>query len=202
MEAEFNALEAKVQRRFANGLISLLSYTFGKSIDTSSGYFNVENGPQGASSVQNYFDLSSARGISGYDIKHFVSWATVYELPAGKGKRWLRSGPGSWILGNWQANYIFQGRSGQPYGLIVPGDVANLKGSGGIGSNGPSDYARPNMIADPFQPGPVPANPNPKWTSRGRHPHRPDVVQSLRFCRSLRSIWKSREKPVPRSFGV
>jgi len=160
--SNYNALEAKLQRRFANGLISLLSYTFGKSIDTSSGYFNVENGPQGGSSVQNYFDLSSARGISGYDIKHFVSWATVYELPAGKGKRWLRNGPGSWILGNWQANYIFQARSGQPYGLIVPGDVANLKGSGGIGSNGPSDYARPNIIADPFTPGPVPANPNPK----------------------------------------
>jgi len=160
--SDYHALEAKMQRRFANGLVSLLSYTFGKSTDTSSGYFNVENGPQGGSSVQNYFDLNSAHGVSGYDITHFVSWATVYELPAGRGKRRLRGGPLSWILGNWQANYIFQARSGQPYGLVVQGDVANLKGSGGIGSNGPSDYARPNLIADPFTPGPVPANPNPR----------------------------------------
>ena len=160
--SDYHALEAKMQRRFANGLVSLLSYTFGKSTDTSSGYFNVENGPQGGSSVQNYFDLNSAHGVSGYDITHFVSWATVYELPAGRGKRWLRGGPLSWILGNWQANYIFQARSGQPYGLVVQGDVANLKGSGGIGSNGPSDYARPTLIADPFTPGPVPANPNPR----------------------------------------
>jgi Carboxypeptidase regulatory-like domain/TonB dependent receptor len=158
--ANYNALEAKVQRRFANGLNSLLSYTYGKSIDTSSGFFNVENGPQGGSSVQNYFDLNSARGVSGYDITHFVSWATVYELPAGRGKKWLQSGPLSWILGSWQANYIFQARSGQPYGLIVQGDPANLKGSGGIGSNGPSEYARPNIVADPFQAGPVPANPD------------------------------------------
>src|SRR5207247_9093038 len=41
--SNYHALEAKLQRRFASGLISLLSYTFGKSIDTSSGYFNVEN---------------------------------------------------------------------------------------------------------------------------------------------------------------
>jgi hypothetical protein len=162
--SNYNALEAKLQRRFANGLNSLLSYTWGKSIDTSSGYFNVENGPQGSSSVQNYFDQNSARGVSGYDIKHFVSWATVYELPVGRGKKWLQSGPASWILGNWQTNYIFQARSGQPYGLIVQGDVANLKGSGGIGSNGPGDYARPNIVSDPFQAGPVAANlnPNPK----------------------------------------
>jgi Carboxypeptidase regulatory-like domain/TonB dependent receptor len=158
--SNYNALEAKVQRRFANGLNSLLSYTFGKSIDTSSGFFNAENGPQGGSSVQNYFDLNSARGVSAYDITHFVSWATVYELPAGRGKKWLQSGPLSWVLGNWQANYIFQARSGQPYGLTVAGDVANIKGSGGIGSNGPTDYARPNIISDPFVAGPVAANPN------------------------------------------
>jgi len=160
--SNYHALEAKVQRRFANGLNSLLSYTFGKSIDTSSGFFNAENGPQAASSVQNYFDLNSARGVSAYDITHFVSWATVYELPAGRGKKWLQSGPLSWFLGNWQANYIFQARSGQPYGLTVAGDPANLKGSGGIGSNSPADYARPNIVSDPFTSGPVAANPNPR----------------------------------------
>src|SRR6266566_4373138 len=68
--SDYHALEAKMQRRFANGLVSLLSYTFGKYTDTSSGYFNVENGPKGGSSVQNYFDLNSAHGVSGYDITH------------------------------------------------------------------------------------------------------------------------------------
>jgi len=158
--SNYNALEVKVQRRFANGLHSLLSYTWGKSIDTSSGYFNVENGPQGSSTVQNYYDQSTARGISAYDITHFLSWATVYELPTGRGKRWFQSGPASWILGNWQLNYILQARSGQPYGLIVTGDPANLKGSGGVGSGSPGGYARPNIIADPFQAGPVASNPN------------------------------------------
>jgi hypothetical protein len=154
--SNYNALETKLERRFSNGLHSLVSYTWGKSIDTSSGYFNVENGPGGGSTVQNFYDQGSARGVSGYDITHFFSWATVYELPAGRGKKWLQSGPVSWFLGNWQANYILQARSGQPYNLQVSSDAANLKGSApNIGT-----YARPNIIADPFTAGPVPSNPD------------------------------------------
>jgi hypothetical protein len=156
--SNYHALQAKLQRRFSGGLHSLLSYTWGKSIDVSSGYFNVENGPGGGSTVQNYYDQSLARGVSGYDITHFLSWATVYELPAGRGKRWLQSGPASWILGNWQLNYILQARSGQPYNLQVNGDIANLRGTA---PNAPGTYGRPNIIADPFVAGPVAANPDP-----------------------------------------
>jgi hypothetical protein len=155
--SHYNALETKLQRRFANGLSSLVSYTFGKSTDISSGYFNVENGPGGGSTVQNYYDQSSARGVSGYDITHFLSWATVYELPFGRGKRMLSHGPLSWFLGNWQLNYILQARSGQPYNLTVAGDVANLKGSAANIGN----YARPNLVGDPFRAGAVAANPDP-----------------------------------------
>lgn len=154
--SHYNALEAKLQRRFGKGLQSLINYTFGKSIDLNSGYFGVENGPGGGSSVQNYYDPSTARGVSGFDLTHFVSWVTVYELPAGKGKKWFQGGPAAWFLGNWQANYILSARSGQPYSLQVSGDVANLKGSAAnIGT-----YARPNLIADPFRAGPVAANPD------------------------------------------
>jgi hypothetical protein len=138
--SHYHALETKLQRRFADGLSSILSYTFGKSTDVSSGYFNVENGPGGGSSVQNYYDQNSARGVSSFNIRHFVSWATVYELPFGRGKALLSHGPLAWILGNWQLNYIMQARTGQPYNLAVNGDVANLRGSApNIGN-----YARPN----------------------------------------------------------
>lgn len=159
--SNYNALEARVQRRFFNGLQSLVSYTYGKSIDVSSGYFGVENGNGGGSAVQNYYDQSTARAVSGFDITHFVSWFTVYELPFGKGKSWLHSGPLSWVLGNWQANYIFQARSGQPYTLRVTGDPANLTGSGGVGAQNFTGYGRPNIVADPFKAGPVAANPDP-----------------------------------------
>jgi len=156
--SNYNALESKFQRRLSKGLSTLISYTWSKSIDVSSGYFNVENGPGGGSTIQNYYDQSTARGVSSYDIPHFLSWATVYELPFGKGKRWFRSGPGSWVLGNWQTNFIMQARSGAPFNLQVAGDLANLRG-GAPGTIG--NYLRPNLIADPFKAGPVPANPDP-----------------------------------------
>jgi len=160
--SNYNALEARLQRRLSKGLQSLVSYTYGKSIDVSSGYFGVENGNGGGSTVQNYYDQSSARGVSGFDITHFLSWFTIYELPFGKGKPWLHGGPLSWILGNWQANYIFQARSGQPYTLRVTGDPANLTGSGGVGAQNFTGYGRPNIVADPFKAGPVAANPDPQ----------------------------------------
>jgi len=165
--SNYNALQARFERRFSNGLQSLVSYTWGKSIDVSSGYFNVENGSGGSATVQNYYDMSTARGVSSYDITQFLSWATVYELPLGRGKKWLQSGPASLILGNWQANYIFQARSGQPYNPQVTGDLANLKGSA---ATAPNNYLRPNLIADPFVAGPVAANPDPncqKTVSQG-----------------------------------
>ncbi|HET6890701.1 MAG TPA: TonB-dependent receptor [Pyrinomonadaceae bacterium] len=156
--SNYNALQMKFQRRFSQGLHTLVSYTWGKSIDVGSGYFNVENGPGGGSTIQNYADPSTARGVSSFDITHFVSWATVYEFPAGRGKRWFRSGLASWLLGDWQANYILQARSGQPFNLQIAGDLANLRGNA---PNAPGNYLRPNLIADPFVAGPVPANPDP-----------------------------------------
>ena len=51
-----------------------------------------------------------------------------------------------------------QARSGAPFNLQVTGDLANLRGS--APGNAPNNYLRPNLIADPFKAGPVPANPD------------------------------------------
>ena len=157
----YNALEAKFQQRLSHGLTSLVSYTWSKSLDTSSGYFgSAENGPGGGNgTVQNFFDRKSAYGPSSYDITHFLSWSAIYDLPFGKGKTWLQSGPLSWILGDWRTSYVFQARSGQPYNIGVSGDFAAIGGNFGA----PGSYLRPNLVpgADPFKAGPVMANPDP-----------------------------------------
>jgi len=156
--SSYNGLETKLDHKFSNGLSSLVSYTWSKSIDEGSGYFGVENALfGGGSTVQTFWNLRSARGVSGYDITHFFSWANVYELPFGRGKQFLTGGPLSWILGNWETDSILQARSGTPYNLQVSGDIATLKGSApSIGT-----YGRPNIISDPFSAGPVAANPDP-----------------------------------------
>ena len=143
--SSYHALQVKARRRFSDGLQMLLSYTWSKSMDNgSSGWFAAENGPGGSSAAQNYHDPDSNRSVSSYNVPHFLSLYAVYELPVGKGRRHLSSGPAAWLLGNWQANLILQWRSGQPFNLSVPGDVANIGNSVAWWN-----YARPNLVGDP-----------------------------------------------------
>ncbi len=144
--SRYNALQAKFERRLSNGFQTLVSYTWSKSIDTTSGYFGVEDGAGSRSSVQNFFDPLSNQGPSGFDIPHFFSWFAVWEVPAGQGKRWLHAGPRSWILGNWSLNSIVQARSGQVFNVGIAGDIANLGGTGPAITN----YERPNLIGHPI----------------------------------------------------
>jgi len=126
-----------------------VSYTWSKSLDNSSGWFEAENGTGGGSVVQNYFNPREAYGISSYDLRHYFSWSAVYSLPFGKGQRWLQTGVASYVLGGWKANYLFQIRSGQPFNLNVGGDPAFISGNNGSVSG----YSRPNVVGNPFQGG-------------------------------------------------
>ena len=142
----YNALQAKLERRFSNNFQYLVSYTWSKSIDTgSSGWFDAENGPgAGAfSALQDYYHPNASRSVSSYDIPQFLSMSGVWELPFGRGKRFLSQGVAGDVLGNWQLNGVVQLRSGQPYNLAVAGDVAN------IGNTSFANYARPNIVGDP-----------------------------------------------------
>jgi hypothetical protein len=143
--SNYNALEMKVQKRFSQGLTTLLAYTWSKSLDTSSGFFSAENGSGGGSVVQNYFAPNSNYGPSGYDIPQVLVWSTNYQLPFGRSRKYFSSGLLANILGGWDMNYVFMARSGQPYTLVATGDIANISGSKGATGN----YGRPNLIGNP-----------------------------------------------------
>jgi len=143
--SNYNALLVEFQKRFSNSLNTIASYTWGKSLDNSSGWFNAENGTGGGSVVQSYFLPRNAYGISSYDVRNTFTWSTLYALPWGKQQRWLQSGPLSYVLGGWTANYLFKAYSGQPYNLNVGGDVANISGDNGSVTS----YSRPNVTGDP-----------------------------------------------------
>jgi hypothetical protein len=138
--SRYNSLQMKAQHRFSEGLSSLLSYTWSRTVDTSSGWFNAEGGLGGGATVQNWYDIDANRATSSYDIPHILTWGTVWELPFGPSKRWLNQGVTSAILGGWQLNWMLLARSGQPFTPTVGGDPANL---------GHTGYARPNLIGDP-----------------------------------------------------
>ncbi|MCI0626751.1 MAG: TonB-dependent receptor [Acidobacteria bacterium] len=186
-QAWYDSFQFKANRRFTGGLQFLVSYTWSKSLDLgSSGWFAAENGAsQGNSALQNYYDPKGSKGVSGYDVPHFLSISSVYELPFGKGKARLNSGIGAAILGGWQTNVIAQLRSGQPYNLAVVGDVANI-GNEIAGRN----YARPNIIGDPQIETPTPQRwfnpaafqiPSFSYGNFGRNVLRSDGVANVDF---------------------
>lgn len=140
----YHGMEVKLERRFADGLSVLASYTWSRAVDNgASGFFTAENGVGGESYVQDYYNLDNNVGVSGYNVPHMLSISSVYELPAGKGYSVFNQGPAAWVLGNWSINSLVQIRSGQPVNMVVGGDVANIGNTVGWWS-----YMRPNVVGD------------------------------------------------------
>jgi hypothetical protein len=141
-KSSYNSLQLSANERMTNGLQFLVSYTWSKAIDNgASGFLASENGPGGGGAgIQDYYHPSRNVGPSAFNVPQFLSSSMIYQLPFGRGRQYLQSGPAEWVLGGWQANSIFSVRSGQPFSVLVNGDVANVGSTVfGIG------YARANQ---------------------------------------------------------
>lgn len=109
LHSSYNALTAKVEKRFSKGLTYLTSFTYSKNIDQ--GNEDLFDGGQGA---VNPYNLAPERARSNLDRTFGFISSVVYELPFGKGKAYLQSGPASWLLGGWQLGGIVSLLSGFP----------------------------------------------------------------------------------------
>ena len=132
--SNYHALLTRFERKFASGFSLLSSFTYGKALTNAPQYRNAggitgnENSPP-----QNSFNLAADRGPAYFNTK--LRWVTtvLYELPFGKGKRMLASGPGAAIAGGWAFSGTLQAQSGFPYTVNYKGDPINIGGgSGGI----------------------------------------------------------------------
>jgi Carboxypeptidase regulatory-like domain/TonB dependent receptor len=103
--SNYDALQAQYRHRLSHGLQTLLSYTWGHSIDDVSSDANYQNVPLNK--------LSSERGPSDYDIRNTFSGAVSYDIP----------GPGSGVLkqvlGNWSTDSIIYARSSPPLNVVT-----------------------------------------------------------------------------------
>jgi len=63
-------------------------------------------------------DLAAGYASAAWDIRHSLVGSFIYDLPFGKGRRYLtNAGPANWIIGNWQMNSILTFRTGPPFTL-------------------------------------------------------------------------------------
>jgi hypothetical protein len=114
--SHYNSLQAKLEKRFSGGTYALVSYTLSKTM--SSGSDNTQRAAgtwSGLQGVISPFERDRNEAIAATDTPHVLSAAFVYELPVGRGKRFMNGGGVSNALaGGWQLSTIARYSSGLP----------------------------------------------------------------------------------------
>ncbi|MEX2260325.1 MAG: TonB-dependent receptor [Bryobacteraceae bacterium] len=123
----YHGLQAKLEKRYSNGISYGVSYTFSKA------HGDGEDGANEGSGLQNIFDRLGSRGRRAFDQRHAAMFHWVWTIPFGRS---LTGVPGA-VLKGWQTNGIVTLRSGFPF---TPTSGADLNTGGGD--------IRPDRLAD------------------------------------------------------
>ena len=168
--SNFNSGSLRVQKRLSEGFQMLLNYTYSKSLDNVGGENQTSDPTQsGQGSLGKTFQsvdrINNVYGISPGDQTHRLSVFYNYELPFGRGRRWMSSTEGvghvtNTVLGGWEFSGVTGWQSGTPVSIspnnttadngidinyvtasFAPGKtIADLKGSG---------YSNPKSVLCP-----------------------------------------------------
>jgi hypothetical protein len=108
--SSYHAMVIKAERRFSGGLLFQWNYTFSKILTDSDSYFT-------GTGAQDQYNRRAEKSIGQFDQTHILKLNTLYELPFGGGRRWLREGFASHILGGWRVGAIQAYASGVPIAI-------------------------------------------------------------------------------------
>jgi hypothetical protein len=126
----YNALQAQYRHRLSHGLQTLLSYTWGHSLDDVSSDGNIQNVPLSGSTG------SGERGPSDYDIRNTFTAAVSYDAPGPQGALLKQ------LFGGWSTDSIVYERSAAPVNVVTgnnPFPYVSLSGANSV--------QRPNVNA-------------------------------------------------------
>ena len=134
--ARYYSFYFRGQRRFANGISLLASYTWSRSNDniiglSTAGALQVAS----VSGAQNAYNLPGEWSLSTQDVPNRFTTAITYELPFGKGKWFLTNSRAlDWVVGGWSANAVSAIQTGYPL------SVTQTNNNSVLGTS----YQRPN----------------------------------------------------------
>ena len=137
----YNALQVQVTKRYTNGLSFLVSYNLSKLMsNTNSGFTSF------ASPSLNKNNQKSEWTVDNNDQTHTVSIAATYELPFGKGRRFMNHGGiSNAVLGGWQISPLLSYGTGTP--LFQSGNLGAVFVTGDpLGNNNCSPCNRANVV--------------------------------------------------------
>jgi len=132
----FNALELQLAKRMSHGFQAQGTFTWGKSMDTSSATLAGDAFGNSISSL-NWFDMSLTRGLSDFNVGRTLVLNATWDVPTPKSF----SGPGRWLADGWELGMIFTASDGVPFTPTwgTGSDPANTLSS--------DDFAYPNRLA-------------------------------------------------------
>ena len=127
--ANYNAFSIKATRRFSKGLNVISSYTWGKSLDESSGVRSQGNDQL---FPQNNECIACDYGRSAFDVKHRIVGSALYQLPIGPGKLVPVDKKGlNAIIGGWEVGGIFTHQTGAVAYPLLGYDNSSIANPGG-----------------------------------------------------------------------
>ncbi|MBM3734675.1 MAG: TonB-dependent receptor [Acidobacteria bacterium] len=107
----YHAVVLKVERRYSQGLTFQWNYTLSKILTDSDSY-------DGSTTSQDQYNRRLEKSIGRFDQTHALKMSTIYELPFGKGRRWMnQGGVVNGVLGGWRISGIQSYFSGFPIAI-------------------------------------------------------------------------------------
>jgi hypothetical protein len=145
----YNAMQMQVNKRFAQGLTFLVSYTVSKNITDADSAGPGVSGFIGTNSFigENSYNRSAEKAVSQLDTPQSLVASFFYELPLGHGKPYMNEGGmKDRVVGGWYVSTILSYHSGTP--TEVYGNCQGTAGDvlfGGCNTTGAG--ARVNLVA-------------------------------------------------------
>lgn len=126
----YHSMQAKFEQRLWRGLTTIVSYTFSKNIG--------DIGP-----VQNNYNRRIERAVTAFDVPHRLTVTTSWDLPVGKGRRYLGNSSKAvdLLLGQWNISSFSTFQTGFPLSFGVNQNTLFLAGAGA---------QRPNVTGNPM----------------------------------------------------
>ncbi len=156
-ESWYNSLQAKLERRFSNGMSYLASYTWSHNEDNSIDPL----GGGDAYRMWNIIPIKDEVTNSNYDVRQRFSFNGSYQLPLGKGRTFMNNAP-AWLdemAGGWTSDLTFIAQTGIPFSV----------GTNGINTPSGQQNTRAILVGDPNVGGGSPNATNPQLTSCPAH---------------------------------
>jgi hypothetical protein len=148
--SNYNSLQVQVNRRFTRGLTFNANYVWSHFLDDqdSAGW----GGRGGTQVYQNAYNPAANYGSSNFDVRNALKGSLVYQLPVGRGKRFLNSNPYlDAFVGGWQTSATMVVHSGQPFTVVTTSNNAAADNPGSSASQFPDVIGNPRLSHQTIQ---------------------------------------------------